>query len=582
MQASVRRVTPGGFLSSISSLKQIIGSSNVSVVGLKNIGNTCFLNAVLQSLASVKSFHFFLGTQPNHKDMQLTCAFKETLAALSTKRDPFEPPVTRVPSLRKRFLTREQQDAHEFMQFVITILTEESENVSQGTSLFTAVTQDVRSPFTYHSVFALKPLPPILSNFTSTSTSTSFTSSSSFLPSNSIPTSASTSGFGLGAITELSSSFLSSSSPYLTTSLTNSTLSTTDAAPSSSSVYLKKRNPFTGLLKGTLECAKCGNPTSVPSYQKFIDLSLSIPESFLYGTTKRPCSLQQCLRSFTNSELVSEVNCPTCTKNEIQKQQLLFEKKAKLKMSKSRSKDASNIESDTSTSSIPQPEFKVKTTARKKLAVARAPKILCLHIRRLVGMNSFVKLNCHIDFPLELDLSPYCSFGGEKNTESMLRGVLSDAFSDDTKNAKKCCSIMDSSFNQSSPSKSSCVGGHSNYKSDQNCGCSKKSTEASSTSENSSFLYQLVAVIVHHGDQSGGHYTVYRRSMSDLFNNESQYDQYIKSLESKTVQETNDLNDVGKGWVHISDEVCRNVSVDEVLAAQAYMLYYERYDPKIQ
>ncbi|KAF0752539.1 hypothetical protein AaE_005997 [Aphanomyces astaci] len=56
--------------------------------------------------------------------------------------------------------------------------------------------------------------------------------------------------------------------------------------------------------------------------------------------------------------------------------------------------------------------------------------------------------------------------------------------------------------------------------------------------------YALVAVVVHHGNERGGHYTCYRRVTSSH-------------------------------WVHISDEHVVDVSVADVRRAKAYMLLYE-------
>ncbi|KAF0714222.1 Aste57867_3937 [Aphanomyces stellatus] len=60
-----------------------------------------------------------------------------------------------------------------------------------------------------------------------------------------------------------------------------------------------------------------------------------------------------------------------------------------------------------------------------------------------------------------------------------------------------------------------------------------------------SLAYVLVAVVVHHGNERGGHYTCYRRVGATQ-------------------------------WVHVSDERVIEVPLAEVLRAKAYMLFYER------
>jgi len=44
--------------------------------------------------------------------------------------------------------------------------------------------------------------------------------------------------------------------------------------------------------------------------------------------------------------------------------------------------------------------------------VARQPRALCLHIRRLVVSRDLrlIKVNSFVEFPSMLDISPYCSF----------------------------------------------------------------------------------------------------------------------------------------------------------------------------
>ncbi|ETV95381.1 hypothetical protein, variant [Aphanomyces invadans] len=61
--------------------------------------------------------------------------------------------------------------------------------------------------------------------------------------------------------------------------------------------------------------------------------------------------------------------------------------------------------------------------------------------------------------------------------------------------------------------------------------------------------YALVAVVVHHGNERGGHYTCYRRVTS------------------------------ARHWVHISDEHVVDVAFADVLRAKAYMLFYEITSP---
>lgn len=66
----------------------------------------------------------------------------------------------------------------------------------------------------------------------------------------------------------------------------------------------------------------------------------------------------------------------------------------------------------------------------------------------------------------------------------------------------------------------------------------------SESDKDESYLYRLYAVMVHHGGMGGGHYVAYARH--------------------------------GEKWFYFSDSMWREVSMEEVLGCQAYMLFYGR------
>ena len=65
--------------------------------------------------------------------------------------------------------------------------------------------------------------------------------------------------------------------------------------------------------------------------------------------------------------------------------------------------------------------------------------------------------------------------------------------------------------------------------------------------------YKLTAVVEHIGDMFSGHFVTYRRSP------------YVRAGER-----------FSNKWLYTSDMAVREVSADEVLKAEAYMLFYER------
>ncbi|XP_037001369.2 ubiquitin carboxyl-terminal hydrolase 45 isoform X2 [Artibeus jamaicensis] len=106
-----------------------------------------------------------------------------------------------------------------------------------------------------------------------------------------------------------------------------------------------------------------------------------------YVTTSKECSVQSCLYQFTSMELLMGNNkllCENCT-----------EKKQKCQRE---------------TSSAEKKAEGIYTNARKQLLISAVPVILILHLKRFhqAGL-SLRKVNRHVDFPLVLDLAPFCS-----------------------------------------------------------------------------------------------------------------------------------------------------------------------------
>jgi len=230
---------------------------------------------------------------------------------------------------------------------------------------------------------------------------------------------------------------------------------------------------------------------------------------------------------------------------------------------------------------IVPPQRPIKVDAMKKLSIARPPKTLCLHIRRLIGLGGpAIKLNCHIDFPLDLDLAPFCSFSGEVIFDSiLLKSVIGNERKVEHKQeAPRCSSVR--LVNEANPStqpssKQACVGGNpKKHEEHIVCDCTSKKTrvEKKTGTDKATMMYKLASVVVHHGNHSGGHYTVFRKLLSQPFTNKQQYDEYVKKLS----EDSNFKEAEKREWVHISDEHVQRVDVEDVMRSQAYMLYYEK------
>ncbi|XP_019393340.1 PREDICTED: ubiquitin carboxyl-terminal hydrolase 45 isoform X4 [Crocodylus porosus] len=114
-----------------------------------------------------------------------------------------------------------------------------------------------------------------------------------------------------------------------------------------------------------------------------------------YSTSSKECSVQSCLYQFTSVELLMGNNkllCESCTerKQKYQKKTNSTEKKME----------------------------GVYTNARKQLLISAVPAVLVLHLKRFhqAGL-SLRKVNRHVDFPLVLDLAPFCSVSCKNVTD---------------------------------------------------------------------------------------------------------------------------------------------------------------------
>lgn len=93
--------------------------------------------------------------------------------------------------------------------------------------------------------------------------------------------------------------------------------------------------------------------------------------------------------------------------------------------------------------------------------------------------------------------------------------------------------------------------------------------------------YDLNAVIVHQGSADNGHYTAFRKLEAGQ-EGAAGLGEAAAGLAGATDQALRGrAGDSGKGdWVDISDETVKRVSVRNVLASQAYMLFYRRRRPE--
>ncbi|KAM8884711.1 ubiquitin carboxyl-terminal hydrolase 44 [Synchiropus picturatus] len=220
---------------------------------------------------------------------------------------------------------------------------------------------------------------------------------------------------------------------------------------------------FHGQLLSQVTCLACEHRSN--TVEPFWDLSLEFPERYHSNSresaAQASCHLTEMLAKFTETEALegSIYACDQC--NALRR--------------RSTSKTV------------------VLTEAQKQLMIHRLPQVLRLHLKRFrwSGRNHREKIGVHVSFDQVLDMEPYCCRDPSSSTVS----------------------------------------------------CSSPSSPSSPKPKH--FLYELSAVVMHHGKGFGsGHYTAY------CYNKE------------------------GGFWVHCNDSKMNVCSVEEVCRAQAYILFY--------
>ncbi|XP_068095620.1 ubiquitin carboxyl-terminal hydrolase 30 isoform X2 [Hyperolius riggenbachi] len=277
----------------------------------------------------------------------------------------------------------------------------------------------------------------------------------------------------------------------------------------------KSQHPFHGRLTSNMVCKNCQHQSPM-RYDTFDSLSLSIP-SAVWG---RILTLDHCLQHFISTESVKDVVCENCTKIQAQE-----------------GPNSQLIEDQ-------------KTTFVKQLKLGKLPQCLCIHLQRLSWSNegSPLKHNEHVQFSEFLALDKY---------KYRLTGNSISQHQDGAPNRSV----------PASADKSSVPGGLNNSKVQLLNGTYSTSllsspctnyTSSSPDCLSSSYLFRLMAVIVHHGDMHSGHFVTYRRSPPAA-----------KSQKPSSQQ-----------WLWVSDDSVRRANLQEVLSSCAYLLFYERVLPK--
>lgn len=325
-------------------------------------------------------------------------------------------------------------------------------------------------------------------------------------------------------------------------------------------------NPLYGLQVNLLQCTSCGQYRPITN-QPFLDVSLSFGQN---GATNKPLRLEDCLRLYTEPEVIQGVECGRCSIDEelkLTKREHALAVEQLERMSSKDTVDAFELEiaqherkdwihtlekylstgEPVAIDSLERPIQRSLQDCHKRMQFSRSPDIFCFHFNRKVynaWSGGARKLETYVEFPLELDMSPFCEYevgadAKRKHMNGFSRGT--SGLRERMAMGRRSSSSSSSSPSASSPLLSPSMPFPSAQSRRQNSPQSLKDDK-----EGHHLMYDLAAVILHHGNERGGHFTAFRRTAP-----------------------TNQ-------WFFISDDVVREVSADEVLRSCAYMLFYER------
>ncbi|XP_073422994.1 ubiquitin carboxyl-terminal hydrolase 21 isoform X2 [Dendrobates tinctorius] len=227
----------------------VLGSGHV---GLRNLGNTCFLNAVLQCLSSTRQFRdYVLHQEYRHEQpassrtsQELTEAFADVIASLWSPDAPDAANPARLRAIFQKYVPSftgySQQDAQEFLKFFMDRIHTEINKKCRRTP---SILSDIKRPM------SVEP---------------------------------------------------------------EDFLSDDERANQMWKKYLEREDSkvvdlFVGQLKSCLKCQSCGYRS--PTFEVFCDLSLPIPKKGLSGGK---VSLLDCLTLFTKEEELNSENAPVC------------------------------------------------------------------------------------------------------------------------------------------------------------------------------------------------------------------------------------------------------------------------------
>ncbi|GKT98994.1 ubiquitin hydrolase [Fusarium langsethiae] len=318
-------------------------------------------------------------------------------------------------------------------------------------------------------------------------------------------------------------------------------------------------NPLEGMLAQRVACVQCGHSDGL-SMIPFTCLTLSL------GLNKNQHDLYERLDAYSKVEVIENVECTKCTLIRTQQQLSAMSKK----MQESGSPNEKVVEHlnqrlEAVELALEEDDFddktltekckisaqnKVSSTKTKQIVISRPPKSLAIHMQRSVfdpSTFNMMKNSAPVDFPLTLDLAPWC-LGSTGSNPLDEKSRLEEEWVTD-------------------PRKSMVAG-------DQ--GSSKLAGP----------IYELRAVVTHYGRHENGHYICYRKYPRHSPPTEVVEDDGPDNKASTQPEPCTDGKEKGEpemDWWRLSDHNVSRVSEDVVLSLSpgVFMLFYDCVDPSM-